>query len=109
MFGLDAELSDRRAEFLEDQRSEEVRRAVPAIDDQLQAAEIRRPEALLGILDVASARIIDPVGLPDLIRTDRHGFGFGQNRALHRGFEFVGQLVAIRAEDLQPVVFIRVM
>ena len=41
--GIDAELSHLRPKFLEDKRSEEIRRPMSAIDDQFQAAEIRRP------------------------------------------------------------------
>ena len=75
--GIDAELGHLRAKFLENKRGEEIRRPMSAIDDQLQATQIRRPQTLLGIFDVAPAGIIDAVGLTDFIRTHCQGMGVG--------------------------------
>ena len=64
--GFDAGGDDFGAEFLEDQRRDEIGGAVPAIDHDFEAVQRHVVGGVFGELDVAAARVVDPVGLADL-------------------------------------------
>ena len=65
---FDPELHDLGAEFLENQRSEQVGRAMTAIHDDLHPRQIAGAHALFGVFDVAAPGVVDAGGLADLVR-----------------------------------------
>ena len=108
--GVVADGDDFGAEFLENERADEVGGAVSAIDDDFQAVEGNVVGGVFGELDVAAAGVVDAVGLADLRGRQRRGFGFvAHDVALDEGFEVVGELVAVRAEDFHAVVLVRIV
>ena len=106
---FDAELHDLGAEFLEDQRREQVGRAVTAIHDDLHPRQIACADALLGVFDVAAPGVVDAGRLADLVRAHPGDLPLAQDLPLDRQLQLVGQLVAIGPEDLEPIILIRVV
>ena len=105
-----ADGDDFRAEFLKNERADEVGGAVSAIDDNFQAVEGNIVGGVFGELDVAAAGVVDAVGLADLRGRQRCRFGFvAHDVALNEIFEVVGQLVAVRAEDFHAVVLVGIV
>jgi hypothetical protein len=83
---------------------------VAAIDHHLEAVQRDVVGGVLGELDVAAARVVDPVGLADLARRQRRGLGFlAEDVALDEISRFIGQLVAVRAEDFHAVVLVGIV
>ena len=85
-----------------------VRRAVGAIDDDLQAIEPQMiGKRCLGEMDIPPLGIIDPLGPADGPWLGQHHIGLDHGFDL--GFIGIGQFVAIRAEQLDAIVMIGVM
>ena len=106
--GRAADRDDLRAEVREHARRDFVAGAVGAVDHDLEAGEIdaRRQRRGAEIL-VATARLVDTRGLAERVRLAR------QRRLvqvrLDLLLEFVGQLAAVRVEELDAVVFVQVV
>jgi len=82
---------------------------VRAIDDNAQAVEPQPlRKALLDELDVAAGRIVEPLGAAELEWAGAPLWPLAE-RGLDLSLEFVGQLVAIRPEQLDPVIGERVV
>ncbi len=97
------------AEFPEHGRGDLVGRAVRAIDDHAQPVEPQPfGKALLDELDIAAGRIVEPLGAAELGRAGAPLRPLAE-RGLDLTLELVGQLVAIRSEQLDPVIGKRVV
>ena len=108
--GIDADREHLGAEFPQRVGHDAIGRAVGAIDDDAQAVErdVAR-QGPLGEFDVAVVHAVDALGAPE-----RGGLGellaeIAVDQLLDLGFDLVGQLVAVRAEQLDAVVGIEVV
>ena len=97
------------AELPEHGRGDLVGSAVRAIDDNAQSIEPQPfGKALLDELDVAAGRIVEPLGAAELGRDSAPLWPLAE-RGFDLRLEFIGQLVAIRTEELDPVIGKRVV
>ena len=106
---VDTELHDLGTQFLEDERGEKIAGTMSAIDDDLHAVEMRITQALLHELNVTSAGVVDTVGLADLVSGHAVRLHVIKDFLFDERFQVVRKLETIRPEDLQAVVFIRIM
>ena len=84
--------------------------AIGAIDDDPQAVErnVARQRAL-GEFDVARLHVVEAFGAAEFGRfRQARGQVLAQQR-LYLAFDFVGELVAVRAEQLDAVVLVRIV
>ena len=106
--GLDAHGDDFRAQFPDRAGRDLVRRAVGAIDYDLEAVEAHvARHRLLHRVDVAPAGIVDPARAADPVGADEEGLL--RHQRLDRHFRLVRQLVAIGAEQLDAVILERIV
>ena len=80
-----------------------------AIHDDLHAVEARVTEALLDELDITAARIVDAVSLADLLSGHAVRLHIVKDFLFDERLQVVRELEAIRSEDLQPIVLIRIV
>ena len=109
--GGNAEGDHLGAKLREHQRGDPVRRAVGAIHHNAQPFQGEvRGEGALQVYDVTAGRVVDPLRLSDL---RRRGTIFLEVLAVHQtldpGLDVVGELEAVPAEELDPVVGVRVV
>ena len=108
--GLDAEADDLGAELPQRFGRDLVGGAVGAIDHDAQAVErqVARQRAL-GEFDVAVLHAVDALGASEIGRLGEPLAEIGIDQRLDAEFDLVGQLVAVRAEQLDAVVVVRVV
>lgn len=80
-----------------------------AIDDDLHAVETGVAQAMLDELDITTAGVVDAVGLADLVTGHAVGLHVVEDFLFHERFQVVREFEAVRAEDLQAIVFVRIM
>ena len=109
--GRNGDRHDLGAEFEQHGRGNPVGSAVRAIDRNLEAVEAQfGREGGLGKFHIAPRRVVEPLGAAKVARTGQRlvrRTGFHPPFDLH--LDFVGQLVAVRPEQLDAVVLKRVV
>src|SRR5690606_3756736 len=107
---LNADPDDFRAELPQRRRGDLAGGAVGAIPDHPQPveADIARQGAL-GEFDIALLRAVDALGAADILRTGEQLARLPVDQRLDLLFRLVRQLVAVRPEQLDAVVFVRIV
>ena len=108
--GRNAGFDDRSPEFPENPRPDVVGRTVGAVQHHFEPAEFFVADGALGEFDVAAARVVQPIGLAELIAADvvRIQIGF-ENQPRDLRLRLIFQFVAEGAEDLDAVVVVRIV
>ena len=107
---MDAQRDDRGAEFPQHRRGHAIGRAVGAIQHDLQSVQPQSTrEAGLGDLDIAPAGVFHAGGAAEFARAGHLGAEIGAHHRLDAVFSLVGQLEAVRAEQLDAVVLERIV
>ena len=108
--GLDADLDDFRAKLPQRLGRHLVGRAVGAVDDDPHALERDVPaQRPLGELDVARLHIVNALGAAEFGRAGEHRRDLAVHQRLDPRLDLVRQLVAVRSEQLDAVVLVRVV
>ena len=107
---LDPGGDDFRTEFLENERSDEIGGPMPAIHHHFDSVKRDIVGGVFREFNVAPAGVIDTVSLANLTYRKWSVLGFpAKNVALDGFLQIVGKLVSVRPENLDPVVFVRIM
>ena len=109
-FGLAAELDHLGAELPQDLGRDAVSGAVGAVDHDLQAIQRHAArQARLQRLHVATARALQAHRAPQPVGARQALVARPEHAVLDHQLDLVRQLVAVRAEQLDPIVLIRVV
>ena len=108
--GLDAVGHDIGAEFPQRRRRDLVGGAVCAIDNDLQTVEAQAArEGVLDELDIAAFGVVQPLRAAEIFRLGQGGTHLRLNHVFDLLFGLIGQLVAIRPEELDTVILVRIV
>src|SRR6185437_6402555 len=108
--GIDADLHDVRAQLPQHGGRHAIGGPVGAVDHDAQAIESHvLGEGALGEFDVTGLRVVDALGAADLARIGEAFFQAVRHQGFDFVFAFVGEFLAVGAEELDAVVFERIV